>query len=307
MRKRIFYTGLAFLFFSCLFLLTPLFLTNSSDSPNGSLFAQGNWRRAQKRGHYTGDELYGYINGGAEIFKEYGFKELFVSHYTSRSGGGKKELTMEVYRMESPESAFGIFSVKRTGDEKVSEKIDGIHWVSQAQVNILKAEFYINIVGFETEEGDLEQFAIPVPGRVLGENRLPKFLEILPAEDKIENSERYILGKLAGSQESVLLKDEFWGFEEGTVAVSARYNPSNSKIIVLDFGEEKMAITPKVGQLFTEYLEDVEITDDVVHGAVRGGHFFLFKQKGNMGVFVLGERDMGKAHEMLDAVLEKIE
>jgi len=64
--------------------------------------------------HYDGVSLTGYINGGAELYREYGFRTLTVQEVRIAGGG---ELTVECYRMRSPAAAFGIFSVSRFGCE----------------------------------------------------------------------------------------------------------------------------------------------------------------------------------------------
>lgn len=306
MRNKVFSAGLTLLSFLCLMFLTFFF---SKDVPGSSLSgspAALNWKKEQKSEHYKGEELYGYINGGAEIFFEYGFKELYVSHYTALSNEAKKELTLEVYKMESPESAFGIFSTKRTGDEKVSKQVKVLHWVSPTQVNMVKAEFFINIVGFNCAEGELEKFAIPIPGRVQGKSALPKLLDLIPAENRIPNSERYIKGQVAASGESVFLQKEFWGFKEGARAVSARYIPSDSKIIIIDFGQEKTQLAGLVRDLFEEHMENVEIMEDFVQGELPFGGYFFFEQMGKIGVLVLGEKDWETANWLIEQVYEKI-
>lgn len=61
--------------------------------------------------HYSDNSLYGYIDGGAEIYREYGFRELVVQEVRYRG----EELLVEVYHMASPLAAFGRFSLQRMG------------------------------------------------------------------------------------------------------------------------------------------------------------------------------------------------
>jgi len=59
---------------------------------------------------FEGAALTGYINGGAELYREYGFTRLTVQEVRLRSG---EELVVESYRMRSPSVAYGIFSISR--------------------------------------------------------------------------------------------------------------------------------------------------------------------------------------------------
>ena len=59
---------------------------------------------------YEGAALAGYMNGGAELYREYGFVRLTVQEI--RLPGGE-DLTAETYLMTSPLAAYGIFSISR--------------------------------------------------------------------------------------------------------------------------------------------------------------------------------------------------
>ena len=61
---------------------------------------------------YQGRSLSGYMNGGAELFHEYGFVALSVQDVAVAGAG---EITVEIFRMSSPRAALGIYSVSRHG------------------------------------------------------------------------------------------------------------------------------------------------------------------------------------------------
>ena len=58
---------------------------------------------------YAGKALFGYIDGGAELYLEYGFKEL-TRQEVLYSG---ERFVVETYQMPGPNEAYGIFSVQR--------------------------------------------------------------------------------------------------------------------------------------------------------------------------------------------------
>lgn len=68
---------------------------------------------------FAGAALAGHINGGAELYKEYGFKHLTVQYVRLP---GEEELVVESYRMQSPPAAYGIYSIYRheCGDRDTS-------------------------------------------------------------------------------------------------------------------------------------------------------------------------------------------
>lgn len=58
---------------------------------------------------FDNDGLWGYINGGADLYLEYGFEQLTV--FDIKAGG--IEYKADLYKMISPEAAFGIYSISR--------------------------------------------------------------------------------------------------------------------------------------------------------------------------------------------------
>jgi len=74
------------------------------DAPSG-------WRQAGQTRVFTGNGLYGHIDGGAEIFFEFGFEELTVQRYSL----GRDAMEVELYRMTDAAAALGIY-LQRCGN-----------------------------------------------------------------------------------------------------------------------------------------------------------------------------------------------
>ena len=79
------------------------------------------WKRTGPPERYNKEGLYGYIDGGAEIVLQYGFRELAVSRFKpAAASGSEKEIVLEIYRMSSGEAAFGLYSTKLEGKRKAA-------------------------------------------------------------------------------------------------------------------------------------------------------------------------------------------
>jgi hypothetical protein len=90
---------------------------------------------------FTETSLYGYINGGAELYLEYGFDTLVVTELV-RNG---RDIKVEIYRMKDKEAAFGIFSVSRfrcNGGPGLTEHLCR----SAYQLQFCKGPFYVSII-----------------------------------------------------------------------------------------------------------------------------------------------------------------
>jgi hypothetical protein len=65
--------------------------------------------------YYAAQSLYAYMNGGAEIYNEYGFSQLWVRRYARDS----RELVVELFEMRDARAAFGIYSYARRAGAEV--------------------------------------------------------------------------------------------------------------------------------------------------------------------------------------------
>jgi hypothetical protein len=90
---------------------------------------------------YTGTSLFGYINGGAELFLEYGFSGAWVNEINFMGG----KYTTEIYRMNGPEEAFGIYSVFRF-QCKSCPPLSSFTCQTKYQLQICSGPFYISII-----------------------------------------------------------------------------------------------------------------------------------------------------------------
>lgn len=90
---------------------------------------------------YTAESLFGYMNGGAELYLEYGFDRLVVSEIDI-SGN---EFKVEVYRMDDPEAAFGIYSVSVFRCD-TSGHINDYSCQTDYQLQFCRGHYYVSII-----------------------------------------------------------------------------------------------------------------------------------------------------------------
>ena len=248
------------------------------------------------------------LDGRAELFLQYGFTDLTVHRFRPAVQAEKtagKEISLEIYRMETPADAFGIFSVRRSGTEKASEVIEALNWVSPARASFVKGNAYVNILATGCEEAEVEKVAAAAAAKInLPGDSLPAEVALLPKANLVPGSERYIRGGLTAGAETPFLGRDFWGFRtDKSRAVTARYAPKDSKLIVLDLGPEAADVTGLVAGLFKEYLENVTMADGLVRGEGAVGSSFWFGQRGRVAALVLGEPDREAAKARLAEAL----
>ncbi|MCK9412666.1 MAG: hypothetical protein M0Q53_10215 [Prolixibacteraceae bacterium] len=113
---------------------------DKSDLPDGTF---------QPARTFTGASLFGYIDGGAELYLEYGFSAAWISEIDFMGGKYKTE----IFRMTGPEEAFGIFSVSKHRCRNMPS-ISSYTCQTRYQLQICAGSCYISIVNSSGSETD---------------------------------------------------------------------------------------------------------------------------------------------------------
>ena len=90
---------------------------------------------------FTGTSLFGYIDGGAELYLEYGFSSVWVSEIGFMGGKYKTE----IYKMDGPDEAFGIFSVSKYWCKSMLP-VSSFTCMTKYQLQICAGPYYISII-----------------------------------------------------------------------------------------------------------------------------------------------------------------
>ncbi len=136
-----------------------------------------NWNMKGTPDVYKGDDLFLYINGGADIYQEYGFKEVYSVEY-EKEGAGR--ISVEIYHMDSPTSAFGIFSFKTGGKWKES-KNGNLYFPEEYYQNILADNYLITITSIdinEKTERAIRIFRKTIEKKISGNSLIPGIIDL---------------------------------------------------------------------------------------------------------------------------------
>jgi hypothetical protein len=150
------------------------------------------WRTESEPRFYEPDNLWEYIDGAAEQYLLYGFREVITAEYAV--GTDSSSVTVEVYCMESPTHAFGIYAAERSPEE---QPVDiGVQGYQSANVlNFYKGPYYVKMTSFALSKDlgvSLAQMGRSIADKIPGEFKEPELFRCFPAENKVKRSERYI-------------------------------------------------------------------------------------------------------------------
>jgi hypothetical protein len=135
------------------------------------------------------ENLYEHIDGAAENFLAYGFRQLAVQNYTDPQ---KRALSAEIYFHGTAENAFGIYGSEKplTGDYL---RIGGQGYYEEGVLNFISDAYYVKLNGFDLG-GEGREILLGLAGRIAaaihGTNLLPETLDSFPASGRIAHSER---------------------------------------------------------------------------------------------------------------------
>ena len=175
-----------------------------------------NWKPIDEPVRFVGDDLFELINGGAEIYHEYGFKEIISGEYESDSG---KSINLEISKMDSPTSAYGIYSFKTSSDGK-KFNIGNDALFEDYYLNFWKGEYLITLVGFDTEKETIDgilQLAKIIDKKITTTGQKPELVDLLFLEKISPKKIKYLKGNLALFNNYEFDSQNIFGVSEGVI------------------------------------------------------------------------------------------
>lgn len=155
----------------------------------------GGWKRDDLPQKYVGEDLFVYINGGAEIYHEYGFKQVIVQDFLNKD---KKSISLEIFEMSNPESAYGMYTFKTDpGAEELA--LGDEAQLADYYMNFWKGNFLVTLIGFDEDEGTIKgliKIARAVEAKIKSSGKKPPLVSLLPKKDLLTQSIKYFKGNL---------------------------------------------------------------------------------------------------------------
>ncbi len=196
---------------------------------------------------FAGKALYGYIDGGAELYLEYGFDRAIVQeiHFNGEA------YSVEVFRMSDPAAALGIFTVSRGNCGQV-DSLSRFSCISTYAAQWALSDCFVRIANSSgspaAQAGEL-LLARLLSKKIQGDSiEIPS---ILAAAGKTEHRLLYVRGTLGmqnGLDEWSALVDGLEGFEAYLVV----RQDSSVRTLVGDFRFRKDSDMKKFRSVFLE-------------------------------------------------------
>jgi hypothetical protein len=137
---------------------------------------------------YEPENLYQYMDGGADIFVLYGMRTLLHMDLRVKD----VDVTLDVFDMGSADAAFGMYAAERSPDYRFTS-IGAEGYESPGILNFLQDRYYIKLAGFgDGADAVLTTFARALSGKIGSSRALPALLSKLPTDNRKPHSEQYM-------------------------------------------------------------------------------------------------------------------
>ncbi len=188
------------------------------------------WKQVNENKIDTHDDLYHYIDGGAELYISYNFKDAMCYIYKNKN---QPELRIEIFDMVESKNAFGVFSLS-------SEKNDfqfgqGSQYIEGSLI-IWKGEYFISIMaGSETAESKntILEIAKIIDENIKETGPIPEILSFVPDKGKVKNSEIYFYHHAWQNTYYYISGDNIFNIDSTCDAVLANYESDKNSCTFL--------------------------------------------------------------------------
>ena len=249
------------------------------------------WRTSGGPEVYDEQSLYERINGGAEIFLEYGFERAVYQEYEKNDDS----LQIEIYDMADDTAAFGIFSINKSPRAK-NVPVGGAGQHHGGTVAFWQQDYYVVVRFFGSADAqddatldaarDIERKIGSDPGSV------PESVSLLPTRGKVEGSDIVVRGRIALSQVYYLGEEEPFGLARGREAAIATYRIGDDSftLLVVKYGteDELGSAFERTANVFSDKFEPVERSNTHFTSRDKTGKYFLASTDGTLLTAVFG-------------------
>jgi len=179
---------------------------------------------------YDSETIFGYIDGGAEVYRAYNMRGCLSRRYTSPNGPA---IVLDIFDMGSSGDAYGVFTHDPEG-VVVDLGQDGR--LRPGWLNFWKDRFFVSI--YTEEETALAIQAVKALGKIIDSliskrgNR-PKILKLLPPEGLKSDSVRYLHHPIILNYHYYISDSNLLHLSAQTDAVLASYQRHAEQALIL--------------------------------------------------------------------------
>jgi hypothetical protein len=186
-----------------LFILMGVFVSgvSSGATPLESLIPKRDipkeWTLIHGPQTYDKKTLFEHINGQAELYLKYGFRQSAFAIYQDKNKT-KNQIEVDIYDMGNVVQAFGVFSRFRNEDRPGGFGLDS--FLDDHTALFYKGKYYVMLYATESNPDSLRQFSKLVSSKISDPSSPPKEISFFPKNGLKPGSIQYFPEGLLGHQ-----------------------------------------------------------------------------------------------------------
>jgi hypothetical protein len=106
------------------------------------------WTNSFEPEIYVGEDLFQLINGGAEMYHEFGFVQVLSAEYVDAD---QHAITFELFELTDPEAAYGVYSFKR-GSAGDPIELGNECVLQDYYLNLWSGSYVLTLTGMDNEQ-----------------------------------------------------------------------------------------------------------------------------------------------------------
>lgn len=284
------------------FLTLTAFLNLTSCSMNDEFLPSrlGPWSLTSDT-TYTHENLYDYINGGAELYISYGFRKVYSKTYIADN---QPNIIVDVFDMNSPKDAYGVFMYSA---EEVSELVGQGTQYNEGFMLFWMDHYFVSIMSYpETPESKeaVVKIARTLENWIGRKGELPGILDYLPSGGLDKGSIRYFHNPAWLNSHYYIAGENILLIDDNTDALLARYNRQDHQSILLII---EYPSGEKAGEAYenfvTNYLPDLQGNSTL---QVEDGTYTGMDRMDNILILVFNAAGGSDAEELMNQVQNNI-
>ena len=244
--------------------------------------------------------IFSYINGAAEVYKAYNFRQCLSRRY-SLSGG--PAIILDIFDMGSSQDAFGVFTHDLDG-KVIDIGQDGR--LRPGWLSFWKDRFFVSI--YVEEESPAAEMAVKdlgrkVAGAIVGQGARPEIISQLPPEGLQVDRIRYLHHPIVLNYHYYLSDENILNISADTDVALAEYEHGSqtARLLLVKYPDAETAGRSQAA-FIKYYLPDA---DKMGVALLENGKWAAFKGKGYLLAIVL-EADSRQFAEQLLAEVSKL-
>jgi hypothetical protein len=216
-------------------LISPfIFLTMNSHAKNDPYVSLPDsidgWTKLSDDRIFNEENLYDYIDGGAELYLSFGFSKVFNRIYSTADG---QEILVDIVYMNSSQDAFGVFSftVGEIGTDYGQQS-----QMAPGAIVFWKDKYYVSIFSNPvTEESTrlMGKLAHLIDDSITEEGKLPEILDYLPKNKLDKQSIRYFRHYVWMNSHYFISNKNILNINQNTHGVLAKYGDTEKSVLMV--------------------------------------------------------------------------